>query len=162
MDNFRSVDEQGYTPPAQLSSVLRPYQEEGFRWLSARCDAGFGGILADEMGLGKSLQLISLLLARRDEARRVGPSLIVCPASLVYNWLQEFDRFAPELTVRAVAGPKAERRRIRALSLPSPDGSAATDPCDVLVTSYDLLRIDIHDWVGERFFLVRSSTRRNT
>ena len=153
VDNFRSVDEQSYTPPAQLSSVLRPYQEEGFRWLSARCDAGFGGILADEMGLGKSLQLISLLLARRDEARRVGPSLIVCPASLVYNWLQEFARFAPELTVRAVAGPKAERRRIRALSLPAPDGSAATDPCDVLVTSYDLLRIDIHDWVGERFFL---------
>ena len=153
VDNFRSVDEQSYTPPAQLSSVLRPYQEEGFRWLSARCDAGFGGILADEMGLGKSLQLISLLLARRDEARRVGPSLIVCPASLVYNWLQEFARFAPELAVRAVAGPKAERRRIRALSLPAPDGSAATDPCDVLVTSYDLLRIDIHDWVGERFFL---------
>ena len=153
VDNFRSVDEQSYTPPAQLSSVLRPYQEEGFRWLSARCDAGFGGILADEMGLGKSLQLISLLLARRDEARRVGPSLIVCPASLVYNWLQEFARFAPELTVRAVAGPKAERRRIRALSLPAPDGAAAADPCDVLVTSYDLLRIDIHDWVGERFFL---------
>ena len=120
MDNFRSVDEQSYTPPAQLSSVLRPYQEEGFRWLSARCDAGFGGILADEMGLGKSLQLISLFARPLRRGAPWGPSLIVCPASLVYNWLQEFARFAPELAVRAVAGPKAERRRIRALRFPRP------------------------------------------
>ena len=152
IDHFKAVNEADYAVPPTLAGVLRPYQESGFRWLSARCDADFGGVLADEMGLGKSLQLISLLLARHAKWQSY-PSLIVCPASLVYNWLQEFARFAPELTVRAVAGPKAERRRIRALSLPAPDGSAATNPCDVLVTSYDLLRIDIHDWVGERFFL---------
>lgn len=91
----------------------------------------------------------------------MGPSLIVCPASLVYNWLQNLARFAPSLRFAPSRAPKAERRRIRALSLPAPDGSAATDPCDVLVTSYDLLRIDIHDWVGERFFLC-ALVRRNT
>ena len=135
VDNFRSVDEQSYTPPAQLSSVLRPYQEEGFRWLSARCDAGFGGILADEMGLGKSLQLISLLLARRDEARRVGPSLIVCPASLVAQLSCScVARFAGLRF--GSAGPKAERRRIRALSLPAPGWLCRHRPvrraCDLL------------------------------
>ena len=155
LDNFRAADESTYQVPSQLEGVLRPYQAEGFRWLSARCDAGFGGVLADEMGLGKSVQLISLLLARKDEARDVGPSLIVCPASLVYNWLQEFRRFAPELSVRAVAGPKRERRRIRALALgdASDAADAPSEPCDVLVTSYDLLRIDVADYVGRRFFL---------
>ena len=160
LDNFRAADERDYDVPPELSGVLRPYQEEGFRWLSARCDAGFGGVLADEMGLGKSIQLISLLLARKDEARKVGPSLIACPASLVYNWLQEFKRFAPELSVRAVAGPARERRRIRALALdgavPEDTADGATEsagPCDVLVTSYDLLRIDIADYVGRTFYL---------
>ncbi|HIS40311.1 MAG TPA: DEAD/DEAH box helicase [Candidatus Aphodovivens avistercoris] len=178
LDGFRGVSEEGFAVPASLAGVLRPYQAEGFRWLQARCEAGFGGALADEMGLGKSVQLIALLLARRDEARETGPSLIVCPASLVYNWLAEFERFAPELRVRAVTGTKAERRRALAEafggagaeasggagtaeampeSTPDADGataSAADAPptapspasvhpaCDVLVTSYDTLRVD--------------------
>ena len=191
LENFRTADEAAYEPPATLANVLRPYQEEGFRWLSARCDAGFGGILADEMGLGKSVQLISLLLDRRDETRAIGPSLIVCPASLVYNWLAEFERFAPELAVRAVAGDKHERARMRRKAFASPfarnkriagsEGSglangpvqtdaaaqagtaaqadpsaradAAANPAiDVLVTSYDLLRIDINDYEGRAFY----------
>ena len=116
LDNFRAVDESSYTPPATLKNTLRPYQKEGFCWLSARCDAGFGGILADEMGLGKSIQLISFLLARKKEARKIGPSLVVCPSSLVYNWLEEFARFAPDLKVCAVAGPKEGRDAMRALA----------------------------------------------
>ena len=155
LDDFRAADERNYEVPRELSGVLRPYQEEGFRWLSARVDAGFGGVLADEMGLGKSIQLISLLLARADEAREVGPSLVVCPASLVYNWMQEFKRFAPSLSVRAVAGPARERRRIRALAFgeaPAEDSDKAL-PCDVLVTSYDLLRIDVADYAGRAFYL---------
>lgn len=141
LDEFRDVDERNYEVPDALAPVLRPYQTEGFRWLSARCDAGFGGILADEMGLGKSVQLISLLLARRDEALEVGPSLIVCPASLVYNWLAEFERFAPDLRTRVVVGSKRERARIR-----------GKGDCDVLITSYDLLRIDTADYTGLNFY----------
>ena len=145
VEGFRAADERAYDVPPALAGVLRPYQAEGFRWLSARCDAGFGGVLADEMGLGKSVQLITLLLARREEARTVGPSLIVCPASLVYNWLAEFERFAPELDVRAVAGTKRERVQSRREAF---EGGG----CDVLVTSYDLLRIDAAAWAEHELF----------
>ncbi len=112
VDGLRVVDPQTYAVPASLAEVLRPYQVEGLRWLNAVCDKGFGGILADEMGLGKTVQLLSLLVARRDEARAVGPNLIVCPASLVYNWEAECRRFAPGLRVAVVAGSKAERRAL--------------------------------------------------
>ena len=149
VEDFRNVDEGSFEVPPSLAGTLRPYQEEGFRWLSARCDAGFGGILADEMGLGKSVQLISLLVARQAEARETGPSLIVCPASLVYNWLAEFERFAPELTVRAVVGTKRERGRIRAAAFG--DAGCKAD-CDVLVTSYDLLRIDAAEYAGRALY----------
>lgn len=111
-DNLRVIDPKGYEVPEVLADVLRPYQVEGFRWLSAVCDKGFGGVLADEMGLGKTIQLLTLLAARRDEARTVGPNLIVCPASLVYNWESECHRFAPGLRVAAVAGAKAQRRAL--------------------------------------------------
>lgn len=146
IDHFKAVNEADYAVPPTLAGVLRPYQESGFRWLSARCDADFGGVLADEMGLGKSLQLISLLLARRVK-RQPYPSLIVCPASLVYNWTAEFERFAPELSVVAVAGGAQERRAARL------EAFGGHRRVDVLVTSYDLLRIDIDDWSSRRLFI---------
>lgn len=146
IDHFKAVNEANYAVPPTLAGVLRPYQESGFRWLSARCDANFGGVLADEMGLGKSLQLISLLLARHAK-RQPYPSLIVCPASLVYNWTAEFERFAPELSVVAVAGGAQERRAARL------EAFGGHRRVDVLVTSYDLLRIDIDDWSSRRLFI---------
>lgn len=146
IDHFKAVNEADYAVPPTLAGVLRPYQESGFRWLSARCDADFGGVLADEMGLGKSLQLISLLLARHAK-RQPHPSLIVCPASLVYNWTAELERFAPELSVVAVAGGAQERRAARL------EAFGGHRRVDVLVTSYDLLRIDIDDWSSRRLFI---------
>jgi SNF2 family DNA or RNA helicase len=110
LDGLRVIDPGTYRVPDSLRTVLRPYQIEGFRWLNAVCDKGFGGILADEMGLGKTVQLLSLLVSRRAKSREIGPSLIVCPASLVYNWAAECERFAPELGVMIVAGNKASRR----------------------------------------------------
>lgn len=121
--------------PQSLGSVLRPYQVEGFAWLSRLCDLGLGGILADEMGLGKSVQLISFLLSWVDESREAGPSLVVCPSSLVYNWLAEFGKFAPELNVRAVVGTPLEREQLR-----------RRQDTDMLITSYDLLRRDVEDY----------------
>ncbi|WEV72002.1 DEAD/DEAH box helicase [Bifidobacterium sp. ESL0790] len=112
LNDLRVIDPKTYHVPASLSKVLRPYQVEGFRWLNAVCDKGFGGILADEMGLGKTVQMLSLLVARQAEQRQVGPSLIVCPASLVYNWAAECAKFAPSLKVEALAGSKASRRAI--------------------------------------------------
>ena len=133
IDHFRHVDPTVYEPPAELADRLRPYQVAGFRWLSALADMGFGGILADEMGLGKSVQVISFLLARRGS----GQTLVACPASLVYNWVAEFTRFAPQIDVVAVAGSAQERRQLRA-------GNH-----EVMVTSYDLLRRDIEDYAQQ-------------
>ncbi|MDO4589828.1 MAG: SNF2-related protein [Slackia sp.] len=128
--------------PATLRTTLRPYQEEGFRWMNALADMRLGGILADEMGLGKSVQLIAFLLAHLDETRAGGrASIIVCPASLVYNWHAEITRFAPGLHVRVVAGTARERRAARA------DSTA-----DIIVTSYDLARIDMDDYAKRSFF----------
>ncbi len=143
LDGIRAVGDVDYVVPPTLADVLRPYQAEGFRWLSRLCDRGLGGILADEMGLGKSLQLISFLLARAGAAREVGPSLVVCPSSLVYNWLSEFGKFAPQLDVRVIAGTPQERAEIR-----------DQRDVDVLITSYDLLRRDVQDYDAMRLWCV--------
>ncbi|MCI8469387.1 MAG: serine/threonine protein kinase [Eggerthellaceae bacterium] len=136
VEGFRAVDPASYPVPDGLAATLRPYQREGFGWLMALADLGLGGILADEMGLGKSVQLIALLVARADELRRAGGTLIVCPASLVYNWTSELRRFAPGLVAAAVTGSRRDRDRVRAHG------------ADVLVTSYDLLRRDADAWEG--------------
>ncbi len=132
---FRTVSESDIEVPPVLRDVLRPYQVTGFQWLTTLALAGFGGILADDMGLGKTVQMICALLWRRDHPPESGhaPSLIVCPASLVYNWQAEFERFAPDMKVLPVTGTAAQRRDLIA--------SAAS--WDVLVTSYDLLKRDV-------------------
>ena len=113
--------------------MLRSYQRAGVRWMEALLEADLGGILADEMGLGKTLQVIAVLAARADRDPS-HPSLVVCPASLVYNWAAEFARFAPRLSVVVVAGDAASRR------------AARREPCAVFVTSYDLVRQDAAEW----------------
>ncbi len=89
-------------PPTGLVATLRPYQQRGVAWLAAMCDIGFGGCLADDMGLGKTIQVIALHLHRR--AADAGPSLVVCPASLLGTWEREVFRFAPEIPVRRYHG----------------------------------------------------------
>jgi hypothetical protein len=89
-------------PPPGLMATLRPYQQRGVTWLAAMCDIGFGGCLADDMGLGKTIQVIALHLHRR--AADAGPSLVVCPASLLGTWEREVFRFAPEIPVRRYHG----------------------------------------------------------
>lgn len=146
VERFRNLTEKSYEPPSCTASALRPYQREGFAWLAARMEAGFGAILADEMGLGKSIQLISLIAYRKQEEAGRGPSLIVCPASLLYNWLAEFERFAPQLSVTVAHGPKVERlTALRSLGGPKAP--------DALVTSYDSLRADSADYEALEFDL---------
>lgn len=119
--------------PASLAGTLRPYQVEGFRWLTRLASLGFGGILADEMGLGKTLQMIALVKSLRDAERLAGPVLVVCPASLVFNWADEFARFASDVPVIALEGSRAHREALLA--------RASAEPC-VVVASYDRVRID--------------------
>ena len=138
--DFDSYSDADIEVPCGLQAELRGYQEDGFRWLGTLERMGFGGILADDMGLGKTLQVITHILGRKEEGS-AGCSLIVCPASLVYNWMSELARFAPGLRCVAVVGAKASRaERI---------GSIAG--YDVLVTSYDLLRRDVEIYSGRHF-----------
>jgi hypothetical protein len=89
-------------PPPGLLATLRPYQQRGVAWLAAMCDTGFGGCLADDMGLGKTIQVIALHLHRRE--KKAGPTLVVCPASLLGTWQREVTRFAPGIPVRRYHG----------------------------------------------------------
>ncbi len=127
---FESIDISSYELPKDLNADLRTYQVYGFKWLNVLYDCGFGGILADEMGLGKTLQVISLLAYRNKEKIK---SLIVTPASLVYNWYAEFNKFAPFIKVGMVVGNKDERSALL----------THRHEYDVLITSYDLLKRDI-------------------
>ena len=126
--------------PKSLEKVLRDYQVTGFNWLSSLAHYGLGGILADDMGLGKTLQVLAFLLAQRDGRR--SPSLVVAPTSLVYNWLDEAERFTPELRAKVIAGTKAERKKLLA---------ATGTECDVLITTYNMLRRDIDLYAARTF-----------
>ena len=92
-------------PPAGLRAVLRPYQQEGYAWLSRLAACGLGACLADDMGLGKTVQLVALLLERAAN----GPSLVVAPLSVVSNWAAELRRFAPSLEVLDATDPASAR-----------------------------------------------------
>ena len=104
-------------PPASRSShppgctaTLRDYQRHGLTWLADLTSLGLGACLADDMGLGKTVTLIALHL-HRVEAGAAGPTLVVCPASLLGNWEAEIRRFAPGVPVRRFHGRPARARR---------------------------------------------------
>lgn len=136
--------------PESMKSILRPYQEEGVRWLCGLSSVSLAGVLADEMGLGKTVQLICYLLMHKAEIEATGPALVVCPASLVYNWQQEIERFAPELKCVVVAGGTDQRQILRGM------GHA-----HVFVTSYDLLRNDVDDWCGVNLWCMALDEAQN-
>ncbi|GHT73978.1 SWF/SNF family helicase [Bacteroidia bacterium] len=123
IENTRLLD----TPvPANLQAELRNYQEDGFRWL-ARLSAWEGGAcLADDMGLGKTVQTLAILLHRAP----LGAALVVCPVSVVGNWINEIQRFAPTLTIKTLgAGTKSRKETLNSL-----------EAGDVLLVSYGLLQ----------------------
>ena len=158
--DFDTVTDGDFVLPDALAQTMRQYQCDGFQWLSMLGKLGFGGILADDMGLGKTLQMIAYLLAyKRDcPAKDYRPSLVVCPASLVYNWEAEVHRFAPELDVISVTGSKGLRNAMI--------GEAAEH--DLLVTSYDLMKRDVMHtllkrsiaWCSTRHNISRTAPRR--
>lgn len=139
VSSFATTKDKLYSCPKSLDKVLRDYQKDGFLWLRTLKHNGFGGILADDMGLGKTLQILSLLLSIKQEALKKGEksrcSLVVCPASLVYNWQHEINRFTHELKCELAVGIKPDR--VRVTSEIDEEGT------DVIITSYDLLRRDI-------------------
>src|SRR6185503_704806 len=96
-------------PPESLAGVLRPYQIRGFSWLAFLDGLGLGACLADDMGLGKTIQLLALESVHRARQPDAGPTLLMCPMSLVGNWQREAARFAPSLRVYAHHGPGRPR-----------------------------------------------------
>ena len=120
--------------PSTLQAELRPYQQEGFRWLSRLSRLGAGACLADDMGLGKTVQALALLLERAPD----GPALVVAPTSVAANWIEEARRFAPTLNVRACIGA-ADARAAMLEDL---------GPFDLVVTTYALLHIDAERLCG--------------
>lgn len=142
--NMKTAEDNDFEFPSHLTAELREYQKTGFLWIKTLCANGFGGILADDMGLGKTIQMIAFLLSEMEEAKEGENkrTLIVAPASLVYNWKSEFGRFAPSLSVQTVTGTQEQRKEI-------------IQNCgerDILVTSYDLLRRDIAVYGEMPFF----------
>ncbi|WP_024802458.1 DEAD/DEAH box helicase [Nocardia sp. BMG51109] len=124
-------------PPAGLKAELRPYQLRGLSWLATMNRHNCGGILADDMGLGKTIQILALLVHERSTATRdavPGPTLLVCPMSVVGNWQREAERFAPDLRVLVHHG--AARRSGAELD-------AAVADSDLVITTYALLARDV-------------------
>ncbi|MBB4684880.1 superfamily II DNA or RNA helicase [Amycolatopsis jiangsuensis] len=102
VSRLRQRDPEPVDPPADLAATLRPYQRAGLGWLATMTGLGLGACLADDMGLGKTIQLIALHLHRRRTG--AGPTLVLCPTSLLGNWEREFARFAPGVPVRRFHG----------------------------------------------------------
>ena len=134
-----SNQEDSFKTPDSLNAELRDYQKEGLSWLRRLYECKFGALLADDMGLGKTLQVIALLASLNSR----GQCLVVCPASLVYNWRNEIRRFCPEIPAVMISGTAAARKSL-----------IETAPSDaVLITSYDTLRRDT-DLYKDRSFTV--------
>ncbi|MCW3807216.1 DEAD/DEAH box helicase [Plebeiibacterium marinum] len=133
--------------PAELNATLRPYQERGYQWLYNNSKVGFGSIIADDMGLGKTLQVISLLLQFKNEGRfEKKKALIVVPTTLITNWQKEIERFAPQLLPHIYHGAKREFK---------------TDGCDLVITSYGMLRSDASKFQKVKWELVAIDEAQN-
>ena len=130
LHRFERVEPAG--APPTFAGTLRPYQSTGLGWMDFLRDFGFGGCLADDMGLGKTVQVLALLDARRAQA--AGPSLVVVPRSLVFNWREEARRFAPGLRVLEHGGAGRPRA-----------GDHFREH-DLIITTYGTLRRDAVDF----------------
>ncbi|AGL03321.1 SNF2-related protein [Desulfoscipio gibsoniae] len=113
--------------PTGLQADLRPYQHRGFKWLYNLAVRGLGSCLADDMGLGKTIQVIAVLLKLSEQGWLTKPALVVCPTTLIGNWVKECSKFAPSLKVAVYHGSD---RRLN------------TKGVDLMITSYGILRRD--------------------
>jgi SNF2 family DNA or RNA helicase len=127
--------------PETVCATLRQYQLDGINWLDRLRGMFLGGILADDMGLGKTLQAI-VALSQAKEMGNAGPSLVVCPTSLTYNWKEECTKFNSRLKVLLVDGSPQQRKKLI---------DKAGD-YDVVITSYHLMQKDIEHYTGREFF----------
>ncbi len=126
-------------PPPGFTATLRPYQRRGLSWLAFLSSLGLGSCLADDMGLGKTVQLLALECLERYRAPHNGPTLLLCPMSLVGNWQREAARFAPDLRVY----PHHGGARLHGDGLRERLGDT-----DLVVTTYATASRDIDELAG--------------
>jgi superfamily II DNA or RNA helicase len=132
LHQLKAPEEQIYPLPDSLQANLRNYQHTGYQWFKSLSNYHLGGILADDMGLGKTLQSIAYIASERGGY----PHLIVAPSSVVYNWKNECEKFAPNLQTAILTGTPAERHKKMELS----------KEMDVWITSYATLRQDVEQY----------------
>ncbi|MFE0702404.1 DEAD/DEAH box helicase [Streptomyces sp. NPDC058872] len=130
----------GVPQPPALAATLRDYQLRGLNWLHQMTSLGLGCCLADDMGLGKTITVIALHLHRQDDPSSAGPTLVVCPTSLMGNWQREIERFAPDTPVHRFHGAA---RDLEGLS----DG-------DFVLTTYGTMRLDTERLAAQNWGLV--------
>ncbi len=135
---LRNPDGASVDPGPALKGKLRPYQKAGVQWMHLLSGLGLGACLADDMGLGKTIQVLSLLLVQGRQNKKIQPSLLVAPASLLANWAAEIERFAPSLKTLILHSSSMTVERIKHLT---PDQLAGID---LAITSYgSLLRLSV-------------------
>ena len=144
-------------PPAGLEATLRDYQRHGLTWLAELTGAGLGACLADDMGLGKTLMLIALHLHRRDRGLATGPTLVVCPASLLGNWEAEVRRFAPGVPTRRFHGSQRDLTGVDDGFVFTTYGTMRADHATLATVSWDLVVADEAQHIKN----ATSSTARN-
>ncbi|KAI3347285.1 DEAD/DEAH box helicase [Clostridium botulinum] len=147
-DKLKNIKNKSFQPPYGIQAELREYQRDGYNWFRTLDYLGFGGILGDEMGLGKTLQTIVFLLSKENSH-----ALIVAPTSLIYNWFNEFKKFAPSMKVCIVNSNKEEREEL----------IKAYNNYDVIITTYNLLRrdLDLYDMVFDYCILDEAQNIKN-
>lgn len=144
IENFEHFDSENIHVPFTMDDTMRDYQKTGYRWLKTMAAYGFGGILADDMGIGKTIQMIAVMESSKMNQEK-GVSLVVCPASLLYNWQNEVYKFSTMLNPCIITGTMQERKELL----------SKIDQYDVMITSYDYLRRDIDLYESLQFhFLV--------
>ena len=155
----------GTSVPEGLRATLRPYQLEGYRWLDFLRQAGLGGVLADDMGLGKTVQVLAVVQRLVEEREKVegqvptdvgtgedsestdsdepdgtGPVLVIAPTSVVGSWVEQAERFCPNLRVRAVTRTAAKREEAL---------ERIAEGSDVVVTSYTIARLCEEEFIAQ-------------
>ena len=139
IDNFKNYKNQKLKLTKKEKDVLRDYQETGVEWLYNIHKCDLGGILADEMGLGKSIQVIYFFKKLLEEDKNA-KFLIVSPTSLIYNWKEEFDKFAPKINYEVLSAGKDRRHELLEKS-----------KANVYITSYGLVREDLEYYKDMNF-----------
>ena len=141
VNGVRDIKEIKAIVPKTLDTIMRTYQKVGFKWFKTLASCGFGGILADEMGLGKTLQAIAFIQSEVEDNENKQPCLVVCPTSVVYNWKDEIEKFAPSLNCIVISGNKNHRD----------EQKQNIQDTDVVITSYALIRRDLEDYEKIKF-----------